>query len=398
MVQRADVAVVGGGILGLAHAWEAARRGHSVVLFERDDRARGASVRNFGTIWPIGQPPGSALRQALLSRRLWVEVAPKAGIWHDPCGSLHAARRPDEWVILQEFAAAAPTNGYECRLFTPDEARGRCPALRAEGLLGALWSPTEVCIDPRQAVARLPAWLQEMYGVELRFGVAVRAVEMPHVHGTDGQSWRVERVVVCGGIDFQTLFPEAFAGSGIRRCKLQMMRTGPQPGGWRLGPLLAGGLTLAHYRSFEVCPSLAALKQRIADETPELVRFGIHVMAAQNHLGEVVIGDSHEYDDAIEPFDKSRIDHLILDYLRTLVALPSWEVAERWHGVYVKHPQRTVFTAEPRPGVYVVTAPGGAGMTLGFGIAHDLWESWGEITGKTTEFELPPEFRAPRPG
>ena len=56
------------------------------------------------------------------------------------------------------------------------------------------------------------------------------------VHTGDGQTWDVERVLVCSGVDFRTLFPEVFATAGIRRCKLQMMRTVPQPAGFRLVP------------------------------------------------------------------------------------------------------------------------------------------------------------------
>jgi hypothetical protein len=151
-----------------------------------------------------------------------------------------------------------------------------------------------------------------------------------------------------------------------------MMATGPQPGGWRLGPHVAGGLTLAHYKSFEVAGSLARLKARIAAQYPDYQRYGIHVMASQNHLGEVVIGDSHEYDADIGPFDKPEIDDLILRYLRTLVRVPDWGVARRWNGVYAKHPTLTQFTAEPQPNCHVMASPGGAGMTLAFGLAEQF--------------------------
>jgi D-hydroxyproline dehydrogenase subunit beta len=376
MTRSADVAVIGGGIVGLAFAWTAARAGRSVVLFERDRQAQGASVRNFGMVWPIGQSAGAPHARALRSRELWLEVAEKAGLAHDPVGSIHLAYHGDEQAVLEEFADRSPQLGFDCRLETPEETLRRSPSVQREGLLASLWSPTEICVDPRQAIARIPGWLAETYGVTLRFGSVVSSVELPLVRTTDDERWRVERAIVCGGADFRTLFPATFAGSGLRLCKLQMMRTLPQPDGWKLGPMLAGGLTLCHYPTFQACPSLPALKLRYEQTMPDFVRQGIHVMAAQNFLGEVVIGDSHEYDDAIEPFDKPAIDTMILDYLRGMVRLPDQTIAARWHGIYAKHPTKLIFTAEPQPGVKVVTAPGGAGMTLSFGFAEELWNAW----------------------
>src|SRR5689334_1884362 len=97
-----DVAVIGGGIVGLAHAWMAARRGLRVVLLERTPAAEGASVRNFGMIWPIGQAAGEAYAVALRSRELWLELGERGVVTVERCGSLHLAHRADEIAVHQE--------------------------------------------------------------------------------------------------------------------------------------------------------------------------------------------------------------------------------------------------------------------------------------------------------
>lgn len=374
MSQRADVAVVGGGIVGLAFAWEAARRGKSVVLFDRSERPHGASVRNFGMVWPIGQPLGKAYSRAIRSRERWLELRDRAGLWVEECGSLHLAHADDEDAVLREFADHAGSFGIDCTYLAAPEVARRFPAVNPEGLRGALLSPTELVVNPPEATARLARFLAEAHGVTLRFGKTVVDVDMPRLLTADGEGWQADRVFVCTGADFELLFPQVFAAAGLRRCKLQMMKTRPQPTGWRIGPHVAGGLTLCHYKAFEECRSLSALKRRVEETLPEYVRYGIHVMASQNDRGEVVIGDSHEYDADISLFDKARIDELIVDYLRKLVRLPDWTVSTRWHGVYAKHPDRPVVFAEPQPGCAVVAALGGAGMTLSFGVAREWWE------------------------
>jgi FAD dependent oxidoreductase TIGR03364 len=374
--QRERVAVIGAGIVGLAHAWSAARRGHEVLLFERDPHARGASVRNFGMIWPIGQEHGPNYQTALRSRALWLEFLQSANVWHRECGSLHLACRDDELDVLTEFNERSAEFGYACRMMTPEEVIRLSPAARRD-VLGALWSNTEIGVDPRQVIATLPGWLSEKYGVRLHFGTAIGRVELPWVAAADGQRWPVNRVIVATGADVRMLFPQVLQKASFRQCKLQMLRTVRQPGGWNFGPMLAGGLTLRHYPTFAVCKSLEALKQRIAAETPELDRYGIHVMGCQNGHGEIVLGDSHEYDRAIAPFDKAVIDELILRELRKLIDLPDWTIGQRWHGIYAILPGKLQFVHEVEPGVTIVTGAGGCGMTMSFGLAEETWEKMG---------------------
>jgi glycine/D-amino acid oxidase-like deaminating enzyme len=126
---------------------------------------------------------------------------------------------------------------------------------------------------------------------------------------------------------------------------------------------------LRFYKAFRICSTLDALRARVAREMPEYDRWAIHVLVSQTADGAITLGDSHEYGFDVDIFDKPEIDELILREARTFLRLPDWRVAQRWHGVYALHPEQPFFEAEPQPGVRIVTAPGGSGMTLSFGLA-----------------------------
>jgi FAD dependent oxidoreductase TIGR03364 len=375
VAQSARVAVIGGGILGLAHACIAARRGHAVFLFERGSTATGASIRNFGMIWPIGQPAGEMRQIALRSREIWLEVLETARLPHRDTGSLHVAYRDDEADVLREFAEIAPCAGYDCEWLPAPEVLERSEAIQPRDLKGGLWSATELTVDPRLVVARLPEYLREI-GVSIHFGHAVTRVALPRIETSAG-CHEADVAIICSGDDFETLFPGVLSASGLTRCKLQMMRTAPQPGGWQLGPAVAAGLTLRFYKAFQICSTLPALRERIVREKPEYERYLIHVLVSQTADGAITLGDSHEYGPCLDIFDKAEIDELILREARTFLQIPDFEIAQRWHGVYSTHPEKPFFEAEPATGVRIVTAPGGSGMTLSFGLAERTLDQMG---------------------
>ncbi|MBY0432761.1 MAG: TIGR03364 family FAD-dependent oxidoreductase [Cyclobacteriaceae bacterium] len=373
MDKSADVAIVGAGIVGLAHAYMALRKGLKVVMFEREQFAIGASVRNFGMVWPIGQEPSGGLDRALRSREHWREIVAQASIWCNQNGSLHLAYADDEQAVLEEFVALYRHAGYQCGLISPAEALRRSPAIRKEGLRAALWSETEMVVYSREAIRQIPLWLEEKYGLILRFGHVVTDITLPLVRSSK-EIWKVDRVVICSGADFETLYPHDFEKQTLTKCKLQMMKAVlKQPASF--GPSLCAGTTLRHYAAFSKCKSLKKLDERLDIEEPKLKEHGIHILVSQNSTNEVIIGDSHHYFKSVEPFDSEEVNELILRYFEKFVTA-DYHITERWNGTYPKVPGSLHIILEPESRVQIVNGLSGAGMTLSFGLAEEIVSAW----------------------
>ena len=152
-----DLAIVGAGICGLAHALAAARRGKRVIVIDRDAQANGASVRNFGFVTVTGQQGGDCWRRAIRSRDVWIEIATAARIPIIQRGLVMIARRREARAVLEEFLATEM--GAECRLLAPDELIEFGSDLRAQKFAGALYSPHEVRVESRDAIPQLAAYL-----------------------------------------------------------------------------------------------------------------------------------------------------------------------------------------------------------------------------------------------
>ena len=369
-MSKPSAIIIGAGIVGLATARALILRGYSVKVFERNDRAVGASIRNFGMIWPIGQATGPLYERAMLSKSIWLQICREAGIWHDELGSLHVAYHDDELQVMLEYVEINRTY-RDCSVLTPNETLQKSPGVNPKGLKGALWSSDEMIIESREAVAQVAAYLAGK-GVEFFFNTAVSKIESSKVF-SGKRFWQADEIFVCSGTDFETLYPEIFLNANITKCKLQMMRLVAQPGNWRIGPSLCGGLSMIHYPGFQVAASLPALKNRYQTEFPEYLKWGIHVMVSQNGNGELTIGDSHEYGLVHEPFDKDFINTMILDYLKTFASFRDWQLSQTWNGIYPKMMNgQTELILSPEEGVTIINALGGNGMTLSFGLTEQL--------------------------
>ena len=365
--------VIGAGIVGLATARALAVKGYQVKVIERSSKAVGASIRNFGMVWPIGQPEGKMYSRALRAQQIWKEVLTGAGCWFHQAGSLHMAYQNDELEVIQQFVDNSDQS-RPVKILTAQETLHKSPAVKSEGLLGSLYSEDEMIVDPREAIAGIPGYLTDALGVEFIWDTAVTEIQYPAVKA-GGKSWSADEIYVCSGADFETLYPVEFSNAPLTKCKLQMMRLEAQPDDWKIGPSLCGGLSLIHYDGFKIAPALADLKSRYQQEFSDYLKWGIHVMASQNGLGEITIGDSHEYALTFDPFDREFLNTMILDYLGTFAQFKSPKVYQSWHGIYPKMTNgATEIVLKPTEGVTIINGLGGAGMTLSFGLCEEVVE------------------------
>lgn len=369
-MDKKNAIVIGAGIVGLAVAKSLSLKGFDVTVFEKDPIAVGASVRNFGMIWPIGQPSGILYERAMLSRNIWKTICKEADIWHAETGSLQVAYNEEEYQVIDEF--------YNSHLYERDiEFMNRRSIMENfngmvyKDLKGGFYSSTEMIVDPREAIAKLPAYLSEKYKIKFFFNTAINKIENNKVY-SGKKEWQADKIFVCNGSDFETLFPATYRKSGITKCKLQMMRTVPQKDKWQIGTSVAAGLTLTHYGAFADCKSLDNLKKKFQDEMPEYVKYGIHVMVSQNGKYEFTLGDTHEYGLSQDPFDKQHLNNLVLNYLKTFVRIKDVRIAQTWNGIYAKLNGKSEFVDSPTEYTTIVNGLSGAGMTLSFGLAEKI--------------------------
>src|SRR5262249_4884297 len=144
-----------------------------------------------------------------------------------------------------------------------------------EGLLGALWTPSDLRVDPREAAPAIAAWLAALPGVTVSWSTTALGVEPGRVatrRGDGGADGRVVAVVH----DLDWLFPDLAEAARVRRCTLQMLRVAAE--GPPIYPTLATGLALLRYRGFSECPSLPALRARLERERPELIEHEVNLL------------------------------------------------------------------------------------------------------------------------
>ncbi|MFD6998315.1 TIGR03364 family FAD-dependent oxidoreductase [Streptomyces mirabilis] len=371
------VIVVGAGVVGTLHAWHAVERGHEVVQIEREAEARGASLRNFGQIWVSGRAGGEELETALRARELWEEIGARVpDLGFRACGSLTPVRNPRELAVAEAALARedAAARGY--KLLAADEARAVNPALRG-AFEAALFCERDAAVEPRTAQLALRAELSKSPNYTFLPGREVRDVVGEHaVRDDHGDVHTGDVVVLCTGAWLGGLVRE-LAGPElpVRRVRLQMMQTAPL--GEPLTTSVADADSFRYYPAYR-SPALDELDAH-QPQAPIAAAHRMQLLMVQRADGGLTIGDTHEYEHPFA-FDtlEDPYDHLA-EVVESFLGRPLPKIRRRWAGVYAQctDPSRVVHRQRVRDGVWLVTGPGGRGMTCSPAIAETTADELG---------------------
>jgi L-2-hydroxyglutarate oxidase len=198
-----NVVVVGGGIVGLAVAWELTRRGVDVTVLEKESRWAAHQTGHNSNVVHAGlyYKPGSfKARMSVAGNRSIVDFARQYGVPVEVCGKLVVATSEAELPALQTLAERAEANGVPAKKITPEEAREYEPEVSC---VAALRVESTGIIDFPAVCERLVGLLDEA-GMDLRLGspvLAIRAGDSGGVEVATGHDVvRADALVNCAGL------------------------------------------------------------------------------------------------------------------------------------------------------------------------------------------------------
>ncbi len=201
---RAQIVIIGGGVIGTSVAYHLAKLGRTdVILLEQGQLSCGTTWHAAGLVGQL-RASESGTRLVQYSTQLYAELEHETGLTagYRQCGGVTVARTDDRMMQLRRTAANAAAYDLECQLLTPDEAFERYPVMRVDDLIGAIWLPADGRANPTDLTLALAKGARQRGA---RIIEHVRVLDVVQSDGrvtgvrTDAGDIEAEIVVNCAG-------------------------------------------------------------------------------------------------------------------------------------------------------------------------------------------------------
>lgn len=227
MSERAEVVVIGGGVIGLSVAAHLAEAGTDTVVLERGDIGSGASRATADVVrtYFSGDPDGSRLAvRSLAAYR-------SRGVPLRQVGYLVLFTEPEQVSAFEAELAAQREAGVRLELIDADQARRRNPLLVEPSLLAAAWSPDAYISDTRQIVSGF-ARAARRAGARLHTGRPATGIALDAGTVATPEGSITARAIVCAAGPWSSgiIAAAGVPAPTIEPAVQELLATGPQPG------------------------------------------------------------------------------------------------------------------------------------------------------------------------
>jgi glycine/D-amino acid oxidase-like deaminating enzyme len=369
---RADVAVIGGGLVGCSAAWFMAKAGLKVILLEERQVGYGASGRNPGFLWIQGRPAGIPLDLARFGLSLYPTfLAELEGDFeYRQNGGLIYFYTDAQRAVLAEHVRRRNADGVPMELVDGQTARELAPILPAD-VLGAAYCPEDAQIRTPKLVACLADGIRRLGGqvLEERPATGFR-LRSGRVEAVETPAGPVEADLFCvtAGVWSRRIAEQAGLVLPVQPERLQVVEVGPLPP--LVDRLLYGPLACKQYEMIRQIPGYREEDFAIPAEGRAGVEF--LELLCQTKTGHLLLGCPMDYpaELAMDPtLGGLAITSAVLQ--ERFPALRGAPVTRTWAGLLP-------FTGDGLP--VIDRAPGLANLWLGAG--HVFGNTGGPATGK----------------
>ncbi len=384
MTERLQVAIIGGGAVGLSTAWQLVERGITdVTVLEATDLAAGSSSRSAGFIESQYVDPLDIELRAR-SMHTFRRLQRDHGLEIKEIGYLRLA--PDEVALAAFVESARIQRGFgidDAEALDADGVRRLVPWLRADSIAGGLFGPRDGRIDG-PVYCRILAGLAESGGARVRKGVQVTAAS----RGAD--RWRLE------------------TSAGTIECDVVVDAAGPWAA--RVGELLGVDVPVIPLRNqigiWRLERPLDRVLPMVMDYIPHTGTRGLYVATFDD--ADHVLAGLHSEEvvaDGVDPdgYDEAADDDYLADTRaaleRRMPDLPLGAVERAWAGLYPVSPDGLpiVGPAPSEPSVILAVGGGGSGIQLSpiMGALAADWIASGEPRSMSDGRRVTPDREAP---
>ena len=287
MRKHADVAIIGGGVIGCSIAWQLAQRGKTVLVAERFDHAAGASGSCDQAIIMQSKNPGIHLKLALASVEQYAALPEDflEEAEYSRHGGMILIETPQELEVMQDFVKRQQQTGLEVEILSADKAHKRQQGL-AKHLVGATFSPQDAKINPYKlnlAMAKKARQAGAEIALHTEVQGFVRTGERVHGICTSQGTVEADTVILAAGAWSPLVAEELGLNLPIKPRRGQLVITEP------VAPLLSGDILSANYIVAKYNPQLLAQSNDLA------TRLGVGLSLSQTLKGNLLIGATREF-------------------------------------------------------------------------------------------------------